>query len=1091
MKKKNTMFQKTMAVVASITMMMSAAGVSTAFYPQLSTTVFASEKTAAVSSAPVRSKLVSMPEELSAGIINHYFLSPDGNKIYYISKMDKQNDYHDCLKCFDPSTGKVITKAVFAFGTYTIANGKLYILEYVYGKDHIYELTVYNLKTDKTERKINLPEKYGYTEEGNQALVLGVDSKENLIIASNASKIIFYTNKNGNTLSTVKYHDDITGFVGMDHSTGNFYVRGKMNWIYWGYPHEMNVVRMGNVNGKKIVFNEQYIDVEGQVGSGTAYNQSEILGDRYLAVSSHFGSFIALYDLKKLSVSKQLNDNIITILNSSGQQYFITSELETAFKVSRNPRWDYSDNNIYARPYGSRTVLMDNHASVITASSDRTLTEYRIDSGKKLFSLETKYPIVSLLPYKGGVAAVERWKGKFYFESFSWIHPTSISINGKAKNMMVGNNAKLTVKSDGVFQEEIEWVSADPTIASVSRSGEVHAVRVGTTTVTAVDSIGLKATYQVTVTQEKASPSDSGYVHTASGVMTKNNLSANDYKTCGKVVNSYIIENSDGSISLAEAADNTVNIQTTSDNGKTYHKAAAVKKELPLFGGLYSGAKYNFLVFGNNNAKESSQTEVMRIVKYSKSWKRISALSIKDINTQYPFYGGSLRMTEKDGILYIHTCHQMYKNDEGINHQANMTFAINENDMNLKNSAVDVDNITTGYVSHSFNQFIAADNKYIFRIDHGDVAPRGIALVRSEIGGSISGVRYTVPLRFDQYSISNYTGASVGGLALSDETCLIVGNCFDVNAKKQNTNSKRNIFVTVSDKELTESRLVWLTSYTDADTVTVSTPQIIKIDKNSFVVMWEENREGTIVTRILTIDSEGNQTSGIYTAKVRLSDCQPVLCSDGLIRWYTMKDKVSLYYVDPYKLSKASYSADPSKITMSSSCIELGKSVNINFGTGKGMPELIGAVRVRRCSGTQWYTLSPYKSTKTVSFKPAFAVKYEVLAKVRNADGTITKKRFWLNVVKPLTNSSTLSASSVKKGNGVTICTKASGGLGTVKTMINYKKSTDTAWTKLQGYSTKTSSVLIPKTAGKYTVRVSVKDERGVVVKKDLLLTVS
>ena len=1086
MKKKNTIIRKATALIASLTIMFSAAAVGAAVYPQLSTPVFAAS--AAVSE---KSTLINMPEELSAGTINEYFLSPDGKKIFYISENDKLNGRKDCLKCFDPSTGKVTTKAVFSTGSYIcVANGKVYVIDDVYGKSYRCELTVYNIKTDKTERHITLPEKYGKTDSGNQALVLGVDSKENLIIASNASKTIFYTDKNGNTLSTVKYTDDIYSFAGMDNGTGSFFVKGTKGWTYWGYPRTMAVVRMGNVSGNKITFNNGFIDVEAQLGSDTSYAQSEILGGRYLSVSSNFGSYVALYDLKKLKASRKLTENITTAFTASGQQYFVTSELEPAFKVGRNSSWDYSDSNMYAKPYGSRTVVLDNYSSVITASSDRTLTEYSLDGCRELFSLDTKYPIVSLLPYNGGVAAIERWEGKFYFEAFPWKHPTSLTVVGKAKNMTVGSSSKLSAKTDGSFKEEIEWTSSDPTIASVSRSGEVHAMRVGTTTVTAVDSIGLKASYQVTVTKDRASMSDGACIHTSSGAMTKKNSSENDYRTSSKVVNSYIMENSDGSISLAEAAGDTVNILKTKDNGKTYNKAVSVKMELPIFGGLYSGDTYNFMVFGSKNEAESSKAEVVRIVKYSKSWKRISALSLKDINTQYPFYAGSLRMTEKNGMLYIHTCHQMISDENGVNHQANMTFMVNENDMSLRDSSADVENITTGYVSHSFNQFIAADDKYIFRVDHGDISPRGVSLVRSKLL-SISGIRYTIPLMFDKGSISNYTGASVGGLALSDETCIIAGNCFDVGARDPDVYSKRNIFVTVSDKELTDSRLVWLTSYKDSDKVTVSTPQIVRFGSNSFLVMWEENREGTVAARMVTIDSEDNKTSGIYTTKAALSDCQPVLCSDGLIRFYTVKDKTSLYCIDPYKLSEVSYRVDTSKITMSKTCIALGQKVRVSFGTDKGMPELIGALRVRRSNSSKWYTISDFKSRTSATFKPAKAVKYEVIAKVRNADGTITRKRFWLNVVEPLKNTSTLSASSIKAGSKVTVSLKSSGGLGTVRTAIHYKRAADTSWTRLQSYSTNSSKVFTPKAKGKYTVRVSVKDERGVVVKKDLTLNVT
>ena len=91
-------------------------------------------------------------------------------------------------------------------------------------------------------------------------------------------------------------------------------------------------------------------------------------------------------------------------------------------------------------------------------------------------------------------------------------------------------------------------------------------------------------------------------------------------------------------------------------------------------------------MFGQANPNDSDEEEVMRIVKYSKDFQRIGEVSVYGANTNIPFEAGSLRMTETAGKLYIHTCHEMYTDSDGLNHQANMTFVINENDMSVEQS---------------------------------------------------------------------------------------------------------------------------------------------------------------------------------------------------------------------------------------------------------------------------------------------------------------------------------------------------------------------------------------------------------------------
>lgn len=147
---------------------------------------------------------------------------------------------------------------------------------------------------------------------------------------------------------------------------------------------------------------------------------------------------------------------------------------------------------------------------------------------------------------------------------------------------------------------------------------------------------------------------------------------------------------------------------------------STIKNELPIYGGYFSGKNNNYIVFGQNNKGEKDSAEIVRIVKYSKSWSRVSDCKIYGSNTFEPFEAGSLRMIELDGKLYVYTCHTMYADSNKLNHQANMLFTVDESTMKTTDSMYEVSNLQDGYVSHSFNQFIKTDGTYIYRVDHSE-----------------------------------------------------------------------------------------------------------------------------------------------------------------------------------------------------------------------------------------------------------------------------------------------------------------------------------------------------------------------------------
>ncbi len=383
------------------------------------------------------------------------------------------------------------------------------------------------------------------------------------------------------------------------------------------------------------------------------------------------------------------------------------------------------------------------------------------------------------------------------------------------------------------------------------------------------------------------------------------NISDNDYEVWADVVNSYLVENSDGTLTRVEYIAGTgVVVETWSSSGAV-QSSEVIAAELPLFGGFFAGQTYNFFVFGQMNAEEDDSVEVLRVVKYSKSWQRLGSLSVTGANTYLPFDGGSLRMAETAGKLYIHTCHTMYTYTDGYQHQANMTFVVTESTMALADSYTGIMNIAYGFVSHSFNQFVQTDGSYVYRVDHGDANPRAVCVTRCPVSGRITNVTYGDALTIPGESGLNATGVSVGGFEIGASKLLIAGNAVDVSDEETySPYGQRNIFVSAVSPDLSGGTVTWLTDYGSDSAVTPRTPQLVKLSGTRFLVMWEEynSAAGTVKLRLCLVNDSGARIGSVAETNMRLSDCQPIVTSDGLVTWYMTSDITTLYKVDPYAL---------------------------------------------------------------------------------------------------------------------------------------------------------------------------------------------
>ncbi|MCR5637736.1 MAG: leucine-rich repeat domain-containing protein [Lachnospiraceae bacterium] len=374
---------------------------------------------------------------------------------------------------------------------------------------------------------------------------------------------------------------------------------------------------------------------------------------------------------------------------------------------------------------------------------------------------------------------------------------------------------------------------------------------------------------------------------------TGSNEDSQDYYwNWSEVINSYLLITENGLVRVqAGAINGKLLVENYNDNYKV-ESTTSVSLELPLFGSVATDGENYYVLTGKKNTECSDSAEVYRITKYNSEWKKLGSDSLYGANTTVPFEAGSARMVVDGDDLYVRTCHKMYSG-----HQANVTMKFDTNSMKISKSYTEVAFSPTGYVSHSFNQFLGIDGDSFIGIDHGDAYERAICLnkCKSDFDAVNDGYfwfdsdygTYVSLMDIPGNVGDNYTGVEIGGFGISKSTYIVAGNKVDdFNDKK----SARNVFVTYVDKDLqSKPTVVKLTNYKKSDT-NVSTPQMVQISSDRFIVLWESSG---IVNYVL-IDGKGNKKTKIYQMKGSLSDCQPIVYN-GYVTWYTWKDSVVVF----------------------------------------------------------------------------------------------------------------------------------------------------------------------------------------------------
>lgn len=348
----------------------------------------------------------------------------------------------------------------------------------------------------------------------------------------------------------------------------------------------------------------------------------------------------------------------------------------------------------------------------------------------------------------------------------------------------------------------------------------------------------------------------------------------------GKVVASYYDENLD-----------LVSRQTIDPEGKEL---------LPIYGGFYAYDNCYYIVTGDTNTEESDEKEVFRVTKYDANWNYLGSDGLFGSNTTIPFDAGRCSMEMFGNDLIIRTCHEMYTSSDGLNHQASVLIVFDSVKMAISAYDTDVSNWSkAGYVSHSFNQYIAVNgNEYAF-LDHGDAYPRAAVLQLFSVEDgediSFSNAYYQGELYVESYPGStgdNFTGATLGGLAAADTGYLVVGTSM-YQHEDYNTYTPRDAFVTYIDNQEETYGRQWLTNVGYGTTAT--NPYIVRITGTKFMVTWTQGND----LYFTFVDNHAEPLTDPYVMEGgALSDCQPILYNDKVL-WHTWDEGKETFYVVP------------------------------------------------------------------------------------------------------------------------------------------------------------------------------------------------
>ena len=274
-----------------------------------------------------------------------------------------------------------------------------------------------------------------------------------------------------------------------------------------------------------------------------------------------------------------------------------------------------------------------------------------------------------------------------------------------------------------------------------------------------------------------------------------------------------------------------------------------------------------------------------------------------------------------------------------------------------------------------------------------------------------------------------------------------------------------------------------------------STVSASKVNVGTTVTITGKATGGTGFYQYAFYYKRGNATS--WTTKAAYGSATSVTLTPAYADTYTIrvdvKDSNGAVVSKTLTVTSEKVETLKNNSTVSATAVNVGDTVTITGKASGGTSPYQYAFYYKRGNATSWTTKAAYGKATSVTLTPAYADTYTVRVDAKDSAGTVISKTFTITstVPKALSNDSTISKTTAKIGDTITITGAASGGKGSYKYAYYYKRSSMSTWmTKGTEYGTTTSVTLTPAYKETYQVMVNVMDSEGTIKSKTFTVTV-
>lgn len=389
--------------------------------------------------------------------------------------------------------------------------------------------------------------------------------------------------------------------------------------------------------------------------------------------------------------------------------------------------------------------------------------------------------------------------------------------------------------------------------------------------------------------------------HPSTSKIYSNNIHEHNYNGTTKVSNSYMCTGTDGTVTRVENFGDVILIEKYNSKYQIVMQGT-VKFELSKFGGFYSGSAYNYILFGQDNPDQKKDKEVLRLVRYTKDWRRVDSASWYDCNTTTVFDGCNSSFCESNGYIYARFGHTTYKDGDGFKHQSVMALCYNNATGKIEADFNTVSGADWGSIENIGATYMESNAGKISFVDHSLTKPYSVLLsaYNNTIGKDVikGGAKFLAKFGARDALTTDIPEFTIGGISSSPQQYIVVGTTRPFDGSSANM----NVFIeTVPKSSMTYGsvKVSYATGHAYGVTDTAMTPYIVKINESLFAVLWEERKgysdEGKV--HYMYIDGYGQRIGDTAVIDGCLSDCQPVVFGKDIV-WYTTNgNSVKIYSI--------------------------------------------------------------------------------------------------------------------------------------------------------------------------------------------------